>query len=183
MINLSETIDKNIQGWMHRSADGLPETISLCAGMTQAEAAVAERATRSNKPAPKGALAHHAWIRQWREETRGTLEAGREAWKMLDTKEKWQFKIEYADHCMTQTKAGTPSAARAVPRGSSSNGSTKKKNSLKAFTQAVGETESSAQVVHNVDSKPQRAASTRRRAAASASTRDKKAKPRPMKRA
>lgn len=65
-------------------------------GMTQAEAAAQEPKSRSKTSIPVGALAHHAWVRQWREKTGGTLAEGRQAWKALDTKTMWQFKIDYA---------------------------------------------------------------------------------------
>lgn len=63
-------------------------------GMTQAEAACQARQRRAKTAAPAGA--HHAWVRQWREETGGSLAEGRQAWKALDTQTMWQFKIDYA---------------------------------------------------------------------------------------
>eukprot|EP00892_Ulva_mutabilis_P003712 jgi/Ulvmu1/1712/UM116_0025.1 len=151
-------------------------------GMTQAEAAAQKPSKRPNK-SPVGALAHHAWVRQWREETGGNLAAGREAWKMLDTKKKWQFKIDFAEQCMSQANPGGQ-ARPGNGQGSSIDAARTEETRSQGPNSTIACSTRNTQGTDQVESKSKISTTRRnRKEIVAAPGRMRKAKSRPMKRA
>lgn len=131
-----------------------------CAGMTQAEAAVQEPKNRKSKGAPAGALAYHAWVRQWRERTGGNLVEGRQAWKELDSKTKWQFKIEHTEN-ISKTKASEAEGAVNHSKSSSSGSSVNKVRARKGAAKSMKMVQPGKRVHSEDHVKPQNGATPR----------------------
>lgn len=128
---------------------------SLCCheGMSQAEAASQQPDQKVKKSSPAGALAHHAWVRQWRDRTGGTLAEGRQAWKQLDTKKKWQFKIEFADQVAKTGVAESPEPESASLVSQSTSGASKVGSKIR---KARNEQEVGVEITAAENDKPKR---------------------------
>ena len=129
-------------------------------------------------------MAHHAWVRQWRDKTGGTLAAGREAWKLLDSKLKWQFKIDFTNESMSQVKSESKIPAESVKNTRHASKLSTKAASSKGLKKSMERAQSDGTAKRNVDGMVGRPVTPTRQKTHSAftSTRTAKQKPKSMKR-